>query len=118
MISVHRMWTMCMASLAIFLLVVGRLSYLQIYCHTALTQKAEHQRARHLEDTPRGAIFDRAGHVLAVSIGGGSCFADPKRIKNPAATARALAPVLNLSTATLEAKLKQHRRFVWLARRL
>ncbi len=118
MIPLHRLWSVCMGSLLVFTLVVGRLGYLQIYRHASLLQRAEKEHTLHYVEIPRGAIFDRAGHVLAMSIGGGSCFADPKRIKNPAATARALAPILAMPPATLEAKLRQHRRFVWLARRL
>jgi cell division protein FtsI (penicillin-binding protein 3) len=118
MIPLHRLWSVCMLSLVIFGLVVTRLGYLQIYCHASLSEKAAKERVHHAIEIPRGAIFDRSGHVLAMTITGGSCFADPKRIKNPAMVARALAPVLNLPANTLEAKLRQRRRFVWLGRRL
>ena len=99
-----------MGSLAAFLLVVGRLGYLQIYCHAELMQRAERERAHPQMDAPRGTIFDRSGHVLALSIGGGSCFADPKHIKNAGSVARALSPLLNIPAHTLEAKLTQENR--------
>ena len=118
MIPLHRIWVACMASLAVFALVVGRLGYLQIYRHAALSMKAEREHARRFDQTHRGAILDRFGHVLAMTLGGGSCFADPKKIKNPAATARLLSPLLNVPAAELETKFSQRRRFVWLARRL
>lgn len=118
MIPLHRLWAVCMLSLSVFLFVVGRLGYLQIYCHADLSRRAERERSRGYVEVPRGAIFDRAGHVLAMSIGGGSCFADPKRVKNPVQAARALSPLLNVSVPTLERKLSQPKRFVWLARRL
>jgi cell division protein FtsI (penicillin-binding protein 3) len=56
--------------------------------------------------------------VLAMSIQGGACFADPKHVTNAEESARLLAPILHESAAVLKGKLTQHRRFVWLARRL
>jgi cell division protein FtsI (penicillin-binding protein 3) len=118
-IPLYRLWLACMGSLFVFVFVVGRLGYLQIYSHSSLSKRVERQHKQRLyTETPRGTIFDRSGHVLAMSIGGGSCFADPKRIQNPAAAARALSPVLNISVSTLQNKLSQRKRFVWLARRL
>jgi cell division protein FtsI (penicillin-binding protein 3) len=118
MIPLYRLWAICMASLIGFTLVVGRLAYLQIFRHSVLSERATREQSRHYQETPRGAIFDRSGHVLAMTIGGGSCFADPKRIANPAATAKQLAPILEMPVHAVEAKLRQRRRFVWLARRL
>src|SRR5882672_7557277 len=111
MICLQRIWSICMGSLLTFFLVVGRLGYLQIYCHAALTERAERERSQHTLDMPRGAIFDRSGHVLAMSIGGGSCFADPKLIKNPLATAQWLSPMINVPVPVLQAKLTQRKRF-------
>ena len=118
MIPLHRLWAVCMLSLVVFSLVAVRLGYLQIYRHANLSARAQREQTSHSQMSSRGAIFDRAGYVLAMNLRGGSCFADPKRIKNPSAAARSLAPVLSLPAPMVEAKLKQRRRFVWLARRL
>lgn len=118
MIPLHRIWIACMGTLMAFLFVTARLGYLQIYQHAALSKRANREHAARYGETPRGAILDRFGNVMAMTLGGGSCFADPKRVKNPAATARTLAPLLDMSVAEVEAKLTQKKRFVWLARRL
>lgn len=119
MIRKHRMGFSALLSLIFFLFVTARLGYLQLYCHAALQQRADRERVRRVEDhDPRGAILDRTGTPLAVSIQGGACFADPRRIKDPGETARALSPYLHESISAIKAKLIQRRRFVWLARRL
>jgi len=106
-------------TLVLFSGILVRLGYLQIYLGTELTQKADRARSRNvIEQATRGAILDRHGSLLAVSIQGGACFADPKLVKHPNAAAQALADILNLPVAEVRAKLLQKRRFVWLARRL
>lgn len=66
--------------------------------------------------TSRGAIVDRNGRDLALSVVVKSFFANPKVIKNPVATAQKLSPILGISTAKLTETLKQDRFFVWLKR--
>lgn len=119
MIKSHRLWTTCVMTLIFFGLVITRLGYLQLYCHAALSERANREQARHVEDIrPRGSILDRHGFVLATSIRGGGCYADPAMVKQADETARLLAPLVRISATTLKAKLTQKRRFVWLARRL
>src|SRR5262249_46170801 len=117
----HRLWTTSFFSLIFLAVVGGRLGYLQIYCHAALQERVEREKSRafHAEDLdPRGAILDRNGAVLAMSIQGGACFADPHHAASPTETARLLSPLLHLPASAIAAKLAQRRRFVWLARRL
>lgn len=120
MIRPFRFWMMSVFTLATFLLLVTRLGYVQIYCHAALYERAEREHAKNRGplDPPRGQILDRDGRVLAMSIGGGSCFADPACVENRDEAARQLAPLLNLPLPLLKEKLSEHRRFVWLGRRL
>src|SRR5258706_5353298 len=102
-------------SLVFFAFVAARLGYLQIYCHAALQERVDREKSRayHVTDAaPRGAILDRSGGVLAMSIQGGACFADPHRVTNADESARLLAPVLHESVAVLKGKLTQHRRLV------
>ena len=67
----------------------------------------------------RGAMFDRTGKELAVSIRADSLFADPSLIENPKAVARKLAPLLKMERDDLHSKIKDSgKRFVWLQRQM
>ena len=121
MIHAKRLWFTSFLSLICFAFVAARLSYLQLYCHAALQERVDREKGhgRSLVSLdPRGAILDRSGAVLVMSIQGGACFADPARIKNPQETAHLLSPVLHEPVSGLITKLSQNKRFVWLARRL
>jgi cell division protein FtsI/penicillin-binding protein 2 len=66
---------------------------------------------------PRGTITDTHGVELAISEAADDVVADPYLIKQPAATAQKLAPLVSKPTATLEAELTKPRTgFVYLAR--
>jgi len=120
-IRTRRLWTTTFLSLVFFCFVAGRLSYLQLYCHAALQERVNKEQSRVHDSSdvpPRGAILDRTGAVLALSIHGGGCFADPHRVQQVDETVRLLAPLLQQTPSVLKAKLIQHKRFVWLARRL
>src|SRR5438128_1633735 len=119
MMSARRLWMMCVCSLAAFAFIVTRLGYLQIYCHAALSQRADHEHARQvINQLSRGAILDRTGGVMAMSIQGGAVFADPHMVVRADETAHLLSPLVHLSPLAIKARLSQHRRFVWIARRL
>ena len=66
----------------------------------------------------RGAICDRQGHELALSVEVDSIYAHPKRIKDKIETAKNLSRVLNVNRERLLALLKKERSFVWLKRRI
>jgi cell division protein FtsI (penicillin-binding protein 3) len=69
----------------------------------------------------RGSIFDRNGNDLAVSLAQRTVYADPRLVEDPAATAAALAPLLDLdgpATAELTAKLAGEGAFTYVARRV
>lgn len=121
MIRHARLWVTRFASLIFFFAVAGRLGYLQIYCHASLQQQVDRERSRKsrlVPVDPRGAILDRKGAFLAMSIQGGACFADPKRVLRPVETAKQLAPILQEPASMVLQKLTLKKRFVWLARRL
>ena len=61
-------------------------------------------------------ILDRGGNALALSVAAPSIYAVPAEIADPAATARALAPLLGRSAGTLEARLSGRRGFAFIAR--
>lgn len=65
----------------------------------------------------RGAIYDRSGQILAMSVARSDVVADPKNITDKRATARTLAPILDMSEATLlEAIDVSNTRYVLLAK--
>jgi len=121
MIRNYRLWTTTFLSLVFFSVVAGRLGYLQLYCHASLQERVNREQLRFRgapDIQPRGTILDRTGAMLALSIQGGACFADPRHALQADETARELAPLLHQSVASIKGKLTQPKRFVWLARRL
>jgi cell division protein FtsI (penicillin-binding protein 3) len=64
----------------------------------------------------RGAILDRNGYELAMSVPQTTIYADPHEVNAPAAEAAALAPVLGVDANTLQHQLSEKTTFVYLAR--
>lgn len=92
---------------------------LQVLQHEQLIKRAERQHQRSVPLTPaRGGIYDRSGAALAVSLEMDSLYAEPRRIKNPAETAAALAPLLDTPQQELQRKLDSERGFIWIERQL
>lgn len=105
--------------LAFLALVVGRLFALQIRDHQRLSQKATQQYERRLSVTAkRGAITDRHGRELAVSLEAQSLYAHPSAVRDPRAAAAALAPILGQSRGEILRRLTADKPFVWLQRKL
>lgn len=91
---------------------------LQIVQHERLTRLALRQQERTLDvQPPRGRIFDRLGRPLALNRDSASFFAVPAEVRDPARTARRLAPHVGLSAQALEQRLRQRKDFVWLRRK-
>jgi cell division protein FtsI (penicillin-binding protein 3) len=97
----------------------ARLVWWQVVQQASLSASALGQLSQR-EELPaeRGEITDINGALLATSIELQSVFATPPLIADPARTARLLAPVLDISTAQLRAKLAGDRDWVWLERRI
>jgi cell division protein FtsI (penicillin-binding protein 3) len=64
----------------------------------------------------RGAIVDRSGAELALTVSAPSVYAVPRAIADPAAAAAALAPVLGTPVARLRTRLEHGSSFVFLER--
>jgi cell division protein FtsI (penicillin-binding protein 3) len=100
-------------------LLMGRTFYVQVIAAPALAQKAEGQSVRSIKlDAPRGTIYDRNGEVLAMSRATASVYADPRQIKDPAAVAKQLAPVLGVVETELATKLSSDSGFRYLVRKI
>ncbi|MEQ1681915.1 MAG: penicillin-binding protein 2, partial [Nitrospira sp.] len=99
--------------------VLFRLVTLQVLQAAELSAQAnrQHQKTVSLEGA-RGTIVDRHGKILAMNVEVQSVFGVPNTVDSPLKTARQLSPILHVKTDELERKLRQDRRFVWLARKL
>jgi cell division protein FtsI (penicillin-binding protein 3) len=99
-----------------------RLVQLQVLDRASYEKQAARQSERTIKLAPRrGAIVDRDGRALAVSVDAESLYAVPQDITDPAATATALGRVLDLDAAErkeLRAQLSRNRAFVWVRRKL
>ena len=102
-----RLVALFMLFLIAFLGMAARLVKLQVFEGKAYAQLAADQRERVIEfRARRGAIFDREGEPLAISIDLQTIFTDPSLVDDPAAEAAQLAPILDMDPAELEAKLR------------
>jgi cell division protein FtsI (penicillin-binding protein 3) len=64
----------------------------------------------------RGAILDRNGFELAMSVPQTTIYADPHQVTDPLGEASILAPILNIGATTLRNDLTESSGFVYLAR--
>jgi cell division protein FtsI (penicillin-binding protein 3) len=99
--------------------VVGRLTYLQLFRHSEYLSRAQRQQQRTIEITPkRGAIYDRNGSPLAMSIQVDSAFGVTSEIPDEHLAARLLSGVVNVPQEVLEARFESSRSFAWISRKL
>ena len=97
----------------------ARLYELQVFRYAHYAGKARRQQTTVVElDPPRGTIYDARGRELAVSVEVESVWADPADLRDPEATARALAAVLHVDARALARRLDRSGDFVWVARKL
>src|SRR5262245_18273198 len=100
-------------------LVFGRLVHLTTVQHAQLARQAssQHQQPIILQ-ARRGAIVDRHGEPLALSVPAESLFVHPKKI-SPEVSKKtaAIAAALHVPLADVSATLRSSSPFVWLKRR-
>jgi cell division protein FtsI (penicillin-binding protein 3) len=94
--------------------------FLQVMPQSKLDQQQKRQFGRTIQlQSRRGALLDRNGKELAVSVPAYSLFVDPQIISNHKQVAAKLARQLKLShTVVLKRLRRKDTRFVWLARLL
>lgn len=118
----RRLIALFVTFLLAFAAMAARLVVVQVLDAPALAQLAADQRQREdIIPARRGAIFDREGEPLAISIDLHTIYADPALVEDPAAEAAQLAPLLKMDAAELEAKLRGSvpgDRFEYLARQV
>ena len=100
-----------MVAALLVIVVVARVGMLQTVDKADYASYGERQRVRSVViPAERGAIFDRDGQVLAMSVPVMTIWADPRADRGPGQTTAALAAALNLSpaeTAQLQQRLAQ-----------
>jgi len=108
---------------------IGRAFYLQILCAEAWQERASEQHQKIVRLTPqRGAIYDRSGEALAVSLEADSFYLDPTRMRQELdlppdsevyrTHAKDLSRILELDANSVLAKMGTNKRFIWLKRRV
>ena len=99
-----------------------RLFQIQVLEHNAYEIRAARQSERTVNLAPRrGAILDRNGRQLAVSVDAESIHAEPQSIRDADGEATVLARALSLSASErheLAAQLRRDRAFVWVRRKV
>lgn len=99
--------------------IAARLVWLQAIAADEYRGRAARQQQQTVEIAGRrGAILDRHGRELAVSVTTESLYVHPKFLANPSQVAKHLSPVLGIPAARLEDALTASAPFRWLARRL
>jgi cell division protein FtsI (penicillin-binding protein 3) len=105
--------------LALFLVIAGRAFQLQVLQGEKLMRLGERQHLKEWIVLPkRGALFDRAGEPLALSMESQSVYARPHRVQDPEKLSQALAQILNLRVADVKQKLNSDKPFVWIKRQV
>jgi cell division protein FtsI (penicillin-binding protein 3) len=104
----------------LFAVVIARAAWVQGVRGGALSAEAAGQQTEKvLVPGVRGRILDRNGKELAISEDAATVFATPYQVKDPEATARKLAPILDLPEQELLATLADRESgFAYLARKV
>ncbi|HET9443783.1 MAG TPA: penicillin-binding protein 2 [Acidimicrobiales bacterium] len=112
-----RLVVFLVVAVACFAALAGRLVWLQATPPEEYTAFGQRQLMRRMElPAMRGAIFDRNGHELALSVRQSTVWANPRQVTDPAAQAAALAPVLGVDARALQDRISRDAAFVYLAR--
>ena len=102
-----------------FITVVARMFQLQVLKKEQLYKLASQQHHIEIPLVPkRGAITDRKGNDLAVSIEVDSLYADPRKVGEVARMAKALASILTAEESELKQSLKSRSSFEWIRRKI
>lgn len=105
--------------LALFGALFVRVAQLQAVSPDRLVAFGEDQRVVEVPlPAPRGALLDRNGDPLALSVNRPTVWADPSEIVAPAATANTLGPVLGMDLDRLGDLLRTEGEFAYLARQV
>jgi stage V sporulation protein D (sporulation-specific penicillin-binding protein) len=114
-----RLLVIFLLTTALILALIIRLGWIQLVMVEELQQKAWEQWNRSIPArSSRGDICDRNGKLLASSATVETVVAIPPQIEEPHLTARALAPILEMSEERLYELITQQRAAVYLKRKV
>ncbi|ARI77574.1 stage V sporulation protein D [Halobacillus mangrovi] len=93
-----RLITVFLFGMVIFMVIIGRLGYVQFFLSDFLISKAEESWSRDITFEPeRGKILDTNGEVLVGNQSAPTVMVVPRQIKDPETTAKNLAQILEMS---------------------
>jgi cell division protein FtsI (penicillin-binding protein 3) len=105
--------------LVLFVVAAGRAFQLQVLQGERLKRLGERQHLKEWIVLPkRGAVLDRTGEPLALSLETQSVYARPHRIHDPGSLSPALAKILNLDSAEVKQRITVDKPFVWVKRQI
>ena len=108
----------CLLSIC-FVLIVGRMFQLQVLEKEHLYKLAAQQHHVQIPLVPkRGTVCDSKGNELAVSIEVDSVYADARKVVDVGKTVRELTSILQIDREELRQRLKNHRSFEWIQRKI
>jgi cell division protein FtsI (penicillin-binding protein 3) len=101
------------------IVISGRLVMLQLVQYGDWMQRAQRQQQRTFEvSPPRGVVYDRNGHELAMSIKVDSIFAVPSEVPDQAMAANVLARITGQDAHEILGHLQASHNFCWIARKV
>jgi stage V sporulation protein D (sporulation-specific penicillin-binding protein) len=93
----RRIFVALLLGFLLFLLLITRLGYVQLWKGPGLKENAENLWTRNIPfEAKRGRIYDRNGEMLAYNVSIPSVMAIPVQIKDKTDAARKLAPILKV----------------------
>ena len=105
--------------IALFSAIGARAFQLQVLQGDNLMRLGQRQHMKEWIVLPkRGAVLDRSGEPLALSMESQSVYARPHRVQDAAKVSQSLAPILNLRPGEVRQKLSSHKPFVWIKRQV
>ena len=105
--------------LLFFLAVTGRAFQLQVSRGQELRRLGEAQHVKKMTSLPkRGAVVDRSGEALAVSLVAHSVGVHPRRVGDKEGLAKEFAKILHLKLSDVRKNLDLDKPFVWIKRQI
>ncbi|WP_067838846.1 stage V sporulation protein D [Amphibacillus sediminis] len=108
-----RIVTVFSFALLIFLIIVGRLAYVQFIKGPSLTAQAETSWSRDIKfEAERGRILDRNGEVLVDNVSAPTVMLVPRQVEDKELTAQKLADILAIDVETMLAYIEREANIV------
>jgi cell division protein FtsI (penicillin-binding protein 3) len=102
-----------------FLIATGRAFQLQVLRGHEMRRLGEAQHLKKMTSLPkRGAVVDRSGEALAVSLVAKSVGVHPRRVEDKEGLAKEFAKILRLKLSDVRKSLDSEKPFVWIKRQI